>query len=85
MGNWALHDVNGRFNEVIELARREGPQRVTKNGQAIAMIVATEQFRRLTRRRQRGNLVDFLRHSPLSELDPRWMDRDRENGREVKM
>ena len=85
MASWALQDAKGRFSEVVEMARREGPQTVTKRGHAAVVIVSVEQFRQLTRREGREDLVSFFGRSPLRELEPRWLDRDRDAGREVKL
>ena len=85
MTNWALQDAKGRFSEVVERARSEGPQMVTKRGKGAVVIVAVEQFRQLTRRKGEEDLVGFFRHSPLADLSPELLERDRDAGREVKL
>lgn len=85
MTTWALQDAKGRFSQVVEQAKREGPQMVTKRGEGAVVVVAVEQFRQWTRREGHADLVTFLQHSPLSELDPSWLERDRSTGREVAL
>ena len=44
-------------------ANSEGPQKITKHGRTIAVVVAAEQWERKAGRK--GNLADFLASSPL--------------------
>jgi prevent-host-death family protein len=85
MASWALQDAKGRFSEVVERARQDGPQIVTRRGTAAVVIVAAEQFRQLTRQGGAEDLVGFFAHSPLAELKPEWLARDRDGGREVAL
>lgn len=85
MASWALQDAKAHFSEVVEQARRKGPQTVTRRGQAAVMVVAVEQFRQLTRRKGQEDLATFFRQSPLAELDPAWLVRSRDTGREVPL
>jgi prevent-host-death family protein len=59
MASWALQDAKGHFSEVVERARRDGPQIVTRHGEEAVVIVAAEQFRQLTRRGGADDLVSF--------------------------
>jgi antitoxin Phd len=85
MASWALQDAKGHFSEVVERARRDGPQIVTRHGEEAVVIVAAEQFRQLTRRGGADDLVSFFAHSPLTDLKPEWLTRDRDKGREVAL
>jgi prevent-host-death family protein len=85
MASWALQDAKAHFSDVVEQARREGPQTVTRRGQAAVMVVAVEQFRQLTRRKGQEDLTAFFRQSPLVELDPEWLVRSHDTGREVPL
>ena len=40
MASWALQDAKAHFSDVVEQARRKGPQTVTRRGQAAVMVVA---------------------------------------------
>ena len=85
MASWALQDAKARFSEVVNRACKEGPQTVTRHGRSAVVILATEQFCQLTQREDKADLVGFFRHSPLTGLNPSWLDRDRDSGREISL
>jgi prevent-host-death family protein len=60
---WTVAEAKAKFSELIEKAKSEGPQKITKHGRITAVIVAAEQWERKIRRR--GNLAEFLAASPL--------------------
>jgi prevent-host-death family protein len=60
---WTVAEAKAKFSEVIDRARSEGPQTVTRNGRNAVVIVATEEWDRKTRRT--GNLAEFFASSPL--------------------
>ncbi len=61
---WTVVQAKARFSEVIEKARRHGPQTITRNGRSAAVIVSPEEWERKTKRT--GNLSDFFAASPLA-------------------
>lgn len=82
---WALQDAKGRFSELVDCARNKGPQMVTRRGKEAVVVVAVEQFRRFVRMREEEGLVAFFTQSPLADLDPAWLERDRDTGRTVPL
>lgn len=82
MQQWPLQDAKNRFSQVVDNALRQGPQLVTRRGRATVVVLAVEEYQRLTR--PTDNLADFLRKSPLknSGLD---IDRAGDAGREVEI
>ena len=60
---WSLQDAKNRFSEVVERARTEGPQRVTKRGKDAVVVVSAQEWSRL--QGQGGTLADFFLTSPL--------------------
>jgi prevent-host-death family protein len=60
---WTVADAKAKFSEVIELARSQGPQTITRNGRTAVVIVAAEEWERKTSRV--GNLAEFFAGSPL--------------------
>jgi prevent-host-death family protein len=60
---WTVAEAKAKFSEVLDRAESEGPQTVTRNGRAAAIIVAPEEWERKTKRI--GNLAEFLASSPL--------------------
>ena len=83
MAKWALQDAKNRLSEVVRKASDEGPQVITLRGEDAVVVVAANEYARLTRKRG-DTLVDFLRKSPLGavELD---LARSRDTGRRVKL
>jgi prevent-host-death family protein len=60
---WSVADAKARLSEVIETAKRDGPQTITRNGTPAAVIVSVEEWERKTKRK--GSLAEFMRASPL--------------------
>jgi antitoxin Phd len=85
MVGWALQDAKGRFSELVDCARSKGPQMVTRRGKEAVVVVAVEQFRQFVRTRGEEDIVSFFRNSPLADLDPAWLERDRDSGRTVML
>src|SRR6266540_3510578 len=46
MKTWAVQDAKSRFSHVIELARTEGPQTITRHGKPVVVLVAAEEFKK---------------------------------------
>jgi prevent-host-death family protein len=61
--NWTIAQAKAKFSEVIDKARSNGPQTITRNGRTAAVIVDADEWERKTRRR--GNLAEFFASSPL--------------------
>jgi prevent-host-death family protein len=60
---WTVAEAKAKFSELIEKAKSEGPQKITKHGRTTAVVVAAEDWTRKTQRK--GNLAEFLSASPL--------------------
>jgi prevent-host-death family protein len=45
---WNLAEAKARFSEVVEKARTEGPQHVSRNGKEAVVVVAADEWRRVT-------------------------------------
>lgn len=71
-GTWSVADAKARLSEVIEKARSDGPQTITKNGRSAVIVVSAEEWERKARRK--GNLAEFFASSPLRGAD---LDLDR--------
>ena len=84
-GPWQVQTAKARFSELLRCARAEGPQIVTKQGKDEVVVLAVEQYRKLTKRSQQPtSLVQFFAQSPLVGLDLN-LERDRDYGRDVKL
>jgi len=60
---WTVAEAKAKFSEIIERARSDGPQTITRNGRTAAVVVGAEEWQRKTKRV--GNLAEFLAASPL--------------------
>lgn len=64
---WTVASAKARFSELIEKARSDGPQTVTRNGKPAAVLVSSEEWEKRTG--QKGSLLEFLQNSPLRGAD----------------
>ena len=62
---WQLQEAKSRFSEVVDLTLKEGPQLVTRRGEEVVVILAANEFRRLSG--QTMNLIDCLLSAPRGE------------------
>ena len=63
IATWTVAEAKAKFSEVVAKARSSGPQTITRNGRAAAVVVSVEEWERKTHRR--GNLAEFFAESPL--------------------
>jgi prevent-host-death family protein len=47
-GTWSLAEAKAKFSEVVEKARTDGPQHVTRNGKEAVVVVAADEWKRAT-------------------------------------
>lgn len=79
MHTWQLQEAKSRFSEVVDLTLKEGPQLVTRRGEEAVVILAANDYRRLSG--QTTNLMDCLLNAPRGE--PLELDRSRESIRDL--
>ena len=60
---WTVAEAKARFSELIDKARSDGPQTITRKGRTAVVVVAAEEWEKKTRRS--GNLAEFFAASPL--------------------
>lgn len=58
MSDWSIADAKARFSELV-LRVRESPQRVTKRGRNVAVVLAPDEYARLLRAAERAE------HQPM--------------------
>ncbi len=78
---WQVQEAKGRFSELVECAIKEGPQMVTRHGQEAVVVVAADEFRRLSG--QAPRLLDCLLQAPRGE--PLALDRSPEAVRDLPL
>lgn len=79
---WSVAEAKAKFSEVVERAKTDGPQRVTKNGRDAVVVVSAAEWDR--RDVMKGSIVDFFERSPLrgSGID---LERVRDAPRDVDL
>jgi len=55
---WTVAEAKAKFSELLDKAKSQGPQKITKHGRTTAVVVAAEEWDRKAERR--GNLAEFL-------------------------
>jgi prevent-host-death family protein len=60
---WTIAEAKARFSELVDRARSDGPQTITRNGRETAVVVSADEWRRKSQRS--GNLAEFFAASPL--------------------
>lgn len=81
MAVWQVQKAKTRLSEVIERARTEGPQTITRHGAERAVLLSIEDYRALVARRP-----DFKAHllgGP--KVDDFTIQRDDDTGRQVDL
>jgi prevent-host-death family protein len=79
---WTVADAKAKLSDLIEQARSNGPQTITRRGTAAVVVVAAEEWERKTRRT--GNLAEFFASSPLRGSDL-VVERSKETPRKVDL
>lgn len=59
LAQWQLQEAKQKLSRVVDLAVSEGPQTITRHGNAVAILVSIEEYRRL-READRPTLKDVL-------------------------
>lgn len=81
---WQLHEAKARFSELFRRVRAEGPQRVIKQrGEAVVMMAAEDFDRMSDLARQPASLVEFFQAAPTGG-EPLVLRRKRDATRTIK-
>jgi len=81
MHTWQLQEAKSRFSEVVDLTLTEGPQMVTRRGEEAVVILAADEYRRLSGHTPR--LMDCLLNAPRGE--PLVLERSPEAIRDIAL
>ncbi len=79
MTAWQVQEAKTRLSEVIERARAEGPQTITRHGRERAVILSVEDYRALLA--NKPDFKAFLLGGP--KFDDFAIERDRDTGRDI--
>jgi prevent-host-death family protein len=79
--SWQLQDAKQQFSRLVDKARADGPQVVTRNGKEVAVVLGVEDYRRL--RSDGGAFKRFLIEGP--DFDVLEIERASDTAREVDL
>jgi antitoxin Phd len=82
MGSWQVQEAKARLSELIERARDEGPQTITKHGFEQAVVLSIEEYKTLLTKRK-PTFNEFLLSGP--KFEDFEIERDRDTGREIEL
>ena len=83
MGNvWQLQEAKNKFSNLVDKVLLEGPQIVTKHGKESVVIIAIEDYQKLTK--PKTDLLTFFKKSPLAGVDLD-VSRDKSSSRDVEL
>ena len=80
--NWPLKDQKDELSQVVDEARRSGPQVITADGQETAVVLSIEEYRKLAG--PADTLAEFFQRSPLRGSGIR-IERDQDLGRDLDL
>jgi prevent-host-death family protein len=81
LNSWQLQDAKQQFSRLVDRARADGPQVVTRNGKEVAVVLGVEDYRRL--RSDGGAFKRFLSEGP--DFDALEIERASETAPEVEL
>lgn len=79
---WQLQEAKNKFSSLVDKAHQEGPQVVTRHGKESVVVIAVEDYIKLSK--PKTDLVAFFEDSPLYGLDLD-LERDKSASRDVEL
>jgi prevent-host-death family protein len=82
---WQLQAARANLGEVVTAAAKT-PQRITRNGKPVAVVLSQEEYNRLTK--PRLSLIEFFQQSPWAEItaeEEALFERDRQPIRDIDL
>lgn len=81
MSIWKFQEAKRKFDKVVELALRQEPQFITRQGEKIAVVISYSAYKRL--KKPQPKLSEFFRTSPLTKVDLD-LEHNKETSRETE-
>lgn len=76
-GEWQVQEAKNKLSELLSRVERDGPQRITRHGERVAIVISESDFARLSKTDSESDaLVSFLLSAPFAgvELESRRAD-----------
>jgi len=80
--NWQLQDAKNKFSRLVTRAQNNGPQIVTKHGKKAVVVLAFDEFEKLSK--PKTDLCRFLQKSPLAKEDLK-LSRNKDISRKIDL
>jgi prevent-host-death family protein len=65
---WQLQEAKAMLSELVKSAARE-PQIITVRGEEKAVVLSMDEYKKLVKSEQKPSLVEFIRNSPLYDVE----------------
>jgi prevent-host-death family protein len=78
---WQVQEAKQKFSRLVQCALDEGPQVVTRHGEAVVVVLAADEYRKLTA--PRPDFRKFLQDAP--DLGKLHLDRITDLPRDVEL
>ncbi len=65
--NWQLQEAKNKLSQLVDEARKSGPQVITVRGKEAAVVLSIEEYRRIAPNKE--SLAVFFANSPLRGSD----------------
>jgi prevent-host-death family protein len=79
---WQLQEAKNKFSNLVDKARHDGPQVVTKHGKESVVIIAVEDYQKLNK--PTSDLISFFKKSPLFDINLD-LTRDKSSSRDIEL
>ena len=81
MATWQVQQAKARFSEVIDSAKTEGPQTISRHGAEQAVVISMDDYRAMT------SEADAFKRHLLSgpKFDSFTIPRSRDTGRRIRL
>jgi len=78
--SWSVQNARNRFRELVDAAQR-APQTVTRDGRAVVVVLAVEEYERLDKLKnvKAPTFIDMLLAMPQGEVEFEWLEARRRN------
>ena len=67
MTSWAVAEAKAKSNDVVEQAKKNGPQQITKNGRPVAVVISMEAWKaEYGTDAPKGSMAEFFTTHPCA-------------------
>lgn len=81
MASWQVQEAKTRLSELIEKARTDGPQTITRHGAERAVVLSVEDYRDLVA--HRPDFKAYLLGGP--KVEDFTIEREKDTGRDIAL